>query len=60
MPKKQKAKYKQSEILAPGFDLPDDYNDLKSIYKTLAKSADTRIRRLEQASQEEYYRGAEE
>lgn len=60
MPKRQKAKYKQTEILAPGFDLPDDYEDLKSVYKTLAKSADTRMRRLEQASQEEYYRGAEE
>ena len=60
MAKRQKAKFKQSEILAPGFDLPEDYEDLKSIYKTLAKSADTRMRRLEQASQEEYYRGAEE
>ena len=60
MAKRQKAKFKQAEILAPGFDLPEDYEDLKSIYKTLAKSADTRMRRLEQASQEEYYRGAEE
>lgn len=60
MPKaKQKAKYKQSEILSPQFDLPDNYEDLVKVYKTLAKSADTRMRRLEKLTEQEYFKGAE-
>ncbi len=55
-----KAKYKQSEILSPQFDLPDNYEDLVRVYKTLAKSADTRMRRLEKLTEQENFKGAEE
>lgn len=33
--------------LAPGFDLPSDYGALTKIYRTLAKTADQRLVRLE-------------
>lgn len=55
-----KAKYKQKEILSPQFDLPDNYEDLVKVYKTLAKSADTRMRRLEKLTEQENFKGAEE
>ena len=41
------------QILSPGFVLPKDKNDLESVYRTLAKSADQRLVRLEKYSEEE-------
>lgn len=47
-----------SEILKPDYNMPDNYDDLLRIYKTLAKSADQRLVRLEQAAKTENYKTA--
>ena len=41
------AKYTTKQILDPNFWLPGDRNELVKVYKTLAKSADQRLVRLE-------------
>ena len=41
------AKYSTKEILTPGFQMPSDYNELVSVYRSLAKTADQRLVRLE-------------
>lgn len=46
------------EILQPGYSMPDNYDDLLKIYRTLAKSADQRLVRLEQAADEENFKTA--
>lgn len=46
------------EILKPGYDMPDNYNDLVRVYRTLAKSADQRLVRLEQYSNQENFKTA--
>lgn len=39
--------YSTKQILDPWFDMPDDYKELEKVYRTLAKSADQRLVRLE-------------
>ena len=39
--------YSTKQILDPNYFMPDDYDELVKIYKTLAKSADQRLVRLE-------------
>ena len=39
--------YSTKQILEPDYFMPDDYDELVKIYKTLAKSADQRLVRLE-------------
>ena len=39
--------YSTKEIMDPNYWLPDDYNELVKVYRTLAKSADQRLVRLE-------------
>lgn len=39
--------YSTKQILDPNYFMPDDYEELKKIYRTLAKSADQRLVRLE-------------
>ena len=53
------AKYKLSEILSPAFDMPTSYEDLEKVYRTVAKTADQRLVRLEQATKEENFRVAD-
>ena len=45
--------YSTKEILKPGFNMPSDYNELVKVYRTLAKSADQRLLRLEEYSKQE-------
>lgn len=52
----KRQKWSSSEILKPEFNMPDSYDDLLKVYKTLAKSADQRLVRLEQASNEENFK----
>lgn len=54
------AKFKLKEILDPSFDLPDNYEDLMQVYRTAAKAADQRLVRLEQISNTENYKNAEQ
>lgn len=44
--------YSTKEILKPGFNMPSDYNELVKVYRTLAKSADQRLLRLEEYSKQ--------
>lgn len=46
------AKYTLKDITTPGFQLPADYNELVSVYRTLAKTADQRLVRLEKYAEE--------
>lgn len=39
--------YSTNQILDPWFNMPDDYKELEKVYRTLAKSADQRLVRLE-------------
>lgn len=39
--------YSTKEIMDPNYWLPDDYNELVKVYRTLAKCADQRLVRLE-------------
>ncbi len=62
MPKKgsvKRQKYSTEEFLKPGFEMPTDYNDLVSLYRTVAKAADTRLERLEKLTKEENYKIAD-
>lgn len=45
--------------MSPGFDLPSDYNSLVKVYRTLAKTADQRLVRLEGYRHEENFRTAD-
>lgn len=49
--------YKYNQIMNPFFDMPTDYKEAVKVYKTLAKTADQRLVRLEAASHEEGFRG---
>jgi len=51
--KKTKSGYTTKQIMSPGFQMPSDYNELVKIHKTLAKTADRRLLRLEEYSKEE-------
>lgn len=46
------------QILKPGYNMPDNYDDLVKIYRTLAKSADQRLVRLEQYSNQKNFKTA--
>ena len=46
------------EILEPGYNMPDNYDDLVKVYRTLAKSADQRLVRLEQYSNQKNFKTA--
>ena len=48
------AKYTLKDITTPGFQLPADYNELVSVYRTLAKTADQRLVRLEKYANDPY------
>lgn len=52
----RRQKWSTTEILKPGFQMPDTYEDLVKVYKTVAKSADQRLVRLEQASKEDNFK----
>ena len=45
--------FSTKQILTPGFVLPKDIKDLEAVYRTLAKTADQRLVRLEEYSKEE-------
>lgn len=47
-----------ADILKPGYNMPDNYNDLVRVYRTLAKSADQRLVRLEQYSNQKNFKTA--
>lgn len=49
--------YKYNQIMNPFFDMPSDYSEIVKVYKTLAKTADQRLVRLEKASEEEGFHG---
>lgn len=46
------------DILEPGYNMPDNYDDLVRVYRTLAKSADQRLVRLEQYSKQKDFKTA--
>lgn len=48
----KRQKYSLAELLDRSKDLPNNYDDLVSAYRTLAKAADQRLVRLERAAQE--------
>lgn len=52
------AKYKYAEIMNPWFDMPDAYDDLVKVYRTLAKTADQRLVRLESYEHDENFKNA--
>lgn len=52
------SKYKYGQIMNPWFDMPDAYDDLVSVYRTLAKTADQRLVRLESYEHDENFRNA--
>ena len=54
----KRQKYALTELLDRAKDLPEDYNELVSAYRTLAKAADQRLVRLEKAAQEPNYGNA--
>ena len=46
------------EILKPDYNMPDNYDDLVRVYRTLAKSADQRLVRLEKYSDQKNFKTA--
>lgn len=50
--------YSTKYIMSPFFDLPADRSELMKVYRTIAKSADQRLVRLEKLSKEENYHNA--
>ena len=54
-----KATYKLEQILDPSFELPTDQAELLKVYRTVAKSADQRLVRLEKLTQEENFKIAD-
>lgn len=54
----RKAAYKLEDILASGFEMPEDRADLVKVYRTMAKAADTRLARLEEYARQEGYKDA--
>lgn len=54
------AKYKYAEIMNPFFNMPDDYADIVKVYRTLAKTADQRLVRLEKYESDENFGNAKQ
>ena len=52
--------YSTKQILDPWFNMPDSYDELEKIYRTLAKSADQRLVRLERYAEEKSFKTATE
>lgn len=52
--------YTTKQILDPWFDMPDNYAELEKVYRTLAKSADQRLVRLEKYADEKSFKTAKE
>lgn len=52
------SKYTTKQILDPNFWLPGDRKELEKVYRTLAKSADQRLVRLEQYSKDKSFKVA--
>ena len=52
--------YSTKQILDPWFEMPDDYAELEKVYRTLAKSADQRLVRLERYAEEKSFKTAKE
>ena len=52
--------YSTKQILDPWFDMPDNYDELEKVYRTLAKSADQRLVRLERYADEQGFETAKE
>lgn len=50
--------YTTKQIMTPGFSMPDSYDELVKVYKTLAKTADQRLVRLEQYAEEANFQNA--
>lgn len=50
--------YSTKQILDPWFNMPDSYAELEKVYRTLAKSADQRLVRLEKYSKEKDFKTA--
>ena len=50
--------YTTKQIMTPGFNMPDSYDELMKVYRTLAKSADQRLVRLEKYAQDKNFRNA--
>lgn len=50
--------YSTKYIMQPFFDMPNDRGELMKVYRTLAKSADQRLVRLEKLAGEENYKNA--
>ncbi len=46
------------QILQPGYQMPDDYENLVKIYRTLAKAADQRLVRLERYAETDNFKTA--
>lgn len=54
-----KASYKFDQIMDPGFELPSDRTELLKVYRSLAKTADERLVRLEKLTKEENFKIAD-
>lgn len=52
--------YTTKQILDPWFNMPDDYAELEKVYRTLAKSADQRLVRLERYADEQGFETAKQ
>ena len=52
--------YSTKQILDPWFNMPESYDELEKIYRTLAKSADQRLVRLERYAEEKSFKTATE
>lgn len=52
--------YSTKQILDPWFEMPDNYTELEKVYRTLAKSADQRLVRLEKYAEEKSFKTAKE
>ena len=52
--------YSTKQILDPWFEMPDNYAELEKVYRTLAKSADQRLVRLEKYAEEKSFKTAKE
>ena len=47
--------YTTKQILTPFFEMPNDKAELEKVYRTLAKAADQRLKRLEDLSKEDNF-----
>ena len=48
--------YTTKQILTPFFEMPNDKAELQKVYRTLAKSADMRLKRLEDLSKQDDFK----